>query len=96
MKRRASKRFADPARSLGVLLDVRVSEASGGVLQAAMGLAYGLSMLASDGERYNFLGYRNESDWLRPFLRGNSRLIEVERPRKLETRIEQRLRSLRC
>jgi glycosyltransferase involved in cell wall biosynthesis len=85
---------AENVDQLRVVLDVRVSEAWGGVQQAAMGLAHGLSSLPGDGERYLFFAYKGELGWLGAHLGRNSELIALERPSALSRRVEERLWSL--
>ena len=82
-----SKVGAHPAR-LRVLLDARIPEGIwGGVQQAAIGLASGLSTLAGNDERYYFLAYRGDSDWLRPLLKGSCELVEIDKPSEISVRV---------
>jgi glycosyltransferase involved in cell wall biosynthesis len=77
------------------VLDVRIPEGIwGGVQQAAIGLASGLSTLAGNEERYYFLAYRGDSDWLRPLLKGSCELVEIDKPSGISLRVIRRLRSI--
>jgi glycosyltransferase involved in cell wall biosynthesis len=61
---------SDP-RQLRICIDARlVNGAGGGVQQAIMGLASGLSQLADANEQYRFLVYSDARAWLDPFLYG--------------------------
>ena len=89
-----SKVGAHPAR-LRVLLDARIPEGIwGGVQQAAIGLASGLSTLAGNDERYYFLAYRGDSDWLRPLLKGSCELVEIDKPSEISVRVTRGLSSM--
>lgn len=59
---------------LRVVIDVRVGPASGGVQQWVIGLAHALSGLEASTEEYIFLVDQN-SDWLRPYVSGQCRLL---------------------
>jgi glycosyltransferase involved in cell wall biosynthesis len=45
-----------------------------------MGLAFGLSRLSGEGERYVFLTQRSEADWLAPVIGGDCELVELDTP----------------
>jgi len=91
----AEHEFADDPRTLRVVLDMRIPEGTwGGVQQAAMGLAYGLSLLGAGRERYFFLAFKGESDWLRPLLKGDCELVEIETPSRHWTSLRSRLWSI--
>jgi glycosyltransferase involved in cell wall biosynthesis len=62
--------------SLRICLDARlIGGESGGVEQALIGLAYGLSRLRDGEEEYHFLTYADADQWIRPYLGGNCRLL---------------------
>ena len=91
----AEREFADDPRTLRVVLDMRIPEGTwGGVQQAAMGLAYGLSLLGAGRERYFFLAFKGESNWLRPLLKGDCELVEIETPSRHWTSLRNRLWSI--
>jgi glycosyltransferase involved in cell wall biosynthesis len=57
-------------------LDARlISGRSGGVEQAIICLAYGLSQLDDGNEEYYFLTYANHQEWLRPYISGPCRIL---------------------
>ena len=53
----------------------------GGVEQALIGIAAGLSKLADGEERYLFLANPEQDDWIRPHLRGPCELLHPDRSR---------------
>lgn len=66
--------------ALSVVLDARLkSGLHGGVEQVVIGMAYGLSALEGP-ERYSFLCYEGDTDWLRPFIGGQCSIVEVPAP----------------
>src|SRR5688572_26575709 len=84
------------AAKLRVVLDARMPDGVwGGVQQAAMGLAYGLSRLTgTTEEQYFFLGYKGESEWLRPLMEGDCQLVEIDKPGDRLTKARNRLSTL--
>ena len=91
----AEREFADDPRNLRVVLDMRIPEGTwGGVQQAAMGLAYGLSLLGPGRERYFFLAFKGESNWVRPLVKGDCELVEIETPSRYWTSLRNRLWSI--
>ena len=68
------------ARPLRVCIDARANPEAGGVRQALLGLASGLTELGGDDE-YLFLVYEGEQEWLRPHVPDPSKLIPVPEPR---------------
>ena len=67
------------ARPLRVVIDARLRDGeSGGVQQALIGLAHGMSQLDGD-EEYLFLGFDDSADWLRPHLGGRCSLLPATR-----------------
>jgi glycosyltransferase involved in cell wall biosynthesis len=63
-------------RPLRVCIDARLgSGLSGGVEQAVIGLAAGLSRLEDGSEDYLFLTHPGHDGWLRPYIRKPSRLL---------------------
>ena len=68
-------------RPLRIGVDARlISGRSGGVEQAIIGLADGFSRLADGDEEYLFLTYAGHDDWIRPYLTGPCRLLQVPYP----------------
>lgn len=68
-------------KSLSVCIDARLTDGSaGGVMQAVMGLASGISKLEDGDEEYLFLVYGGENAWLRQYLGGACRILEVPLP----------------
>jgi glycosyltransferase involved in cell wall biosynthesis len=63
----------------------------GGIQQAVIGLAFGLSRLEDGDETYCFLGYRGASQWLQDHMHGPCETILCQVPRQL--RIVERLTS---
>lgn len=63
-----------------IVVDARLrSGHPGGVEQVVIGMAHGLSKL--DGpERYFFLAYEGNTDWLRPFVGGACSIVEIPAP----------------
>jgi len=53
----------------------------GGVEQALIGIAAGLSTLADGDDRYLFLANPEQDDWIRPHLRGSCELLHPHRSR---------------
>jgi glycosyltransferase involved in cell wall biosynthesis len=65
-------------KPLRVCLDARlVSGITGGVEQAIIGLATGLSKLDDGNEEYVFLTYPDSQDWIRPYLDGRCRILSL-------------------
>jgi glycosyltransferase involved in cell wall biosynthesis len=63
-------------KSVRVCVDARLgSGLSGGVEQAVIGLAAGLSGLEDGAEEYLFLAHPGHDEWLRPYIKGPSRLL---------------------
>jgi len=60
---------------LRVCLDARLVRGSGGVEQAVIGLASGLSRLDDGEEEYLFLTYGDSNDWLKPYVGGRCRIL---------------------
>jgi glycosyltransferase involved in cell wall biosynthesis len=61
---------------LPVCIDARLGGGlSGGVEQVVIGLAAGLSRLEDGSEEYLFLSHPDHDEWLRPYIRGPSRLL---------------------
>lgn len=66
--------------TLRVAIDARVRDPSvGGVQQAILGLAHGLSQLDGD-EEYVFLVHKDRDDWLSPYVAGPCRLERLPAP----------------
>lgn len=66
-----------------ICIDARlISGRSGGVEQAVIGLAYGLSNLDDGNEKYYFLTYKGFDAWLRPFIYGGCHIVSVPAPIK--------------
>jgi glycosyltransferase involved in cell wall biosynthesis len=66
---------------LKVGLDARLLDGlNGGIQQAVMGLADGLSKLADGEEAYYFLAYPESLDWLRPNISDRCKIILTELP----------------
>jgi len=66
---------------LRICVDARlISGQSGGIEQAVIGLAHGLSNLDDGDEEYHFLTYNEFDDWLRPFVRGPCQIVSVPAP----------------
>lgn len=65
-------------RPLRIALDARlVGGQSGGVEQAILGLAYGLSRLTDGDEEYYFLTLPGKAAWLQPYVSGPCRLVTL-------------------
>jgi len=62
-----------------VLLDARLFHASGGVEQAAIGVAAGLREAAPTAKR-SYLIYQSERDWLEPYLGPTDTIIHEQTP----------------
>jgi glycosyltransferase involved in cell wall biosynthesis len=61
-----------------VCIDARIpGGTAGGVEQAIVGLASGLSRLAPDGATYQFVVVAGEEEWLEPYITGACRLLRV-------------------
>lgn len=61
---------------LRVCIDARlVPGNSGGVEQALLGLAYGLSQLTDGDEEYLFLTYSDHTEWIAPYISGPCQLV---------------------
>jgi glycosyltransferase involved in cell wall biosynthesis len=68
------------APELRVAVDARlISGEFGGVEQVIIGLAHGLSRLEPTGERYQFLTFEGETDWLSPYIAGACSMLAVPR-----------------
>lgn len=66
--------------ALSVAIDARlVPGFAGGVESVIQGLAGGLSQLETGNERFTFLAFEGESEWLRPQIFGPSELVLVPR-----------------
>lgn len=62
---------------LRICIDARlVDGVAGGIQQGIVGLAAGLGRLTDGDEEYLFLTYADHDAWLRPYLGGNSRILE--------------------
>ena len=69
-----------PARPLRIALDARIEDGiPGGVQQAIIGLASGLSGLQDGDEEYRFLAYEGSFGWLEPHLHGRCTPLLVHR-----------------
>jgi glycosyltransferase involved in cell wall biosynthesis len=85
---------AGPPTMLRFVLDARIQEGTwGGVQQAAIGLAFGLSQL-SGSETYHFLAYHDEAGWLAPLVKGNCGMVEIDKPGASWSKIGHRLEAL--
>lgn len=63
-------------KALRVCLDARLASGqAGGVEQAIIGLAAGLSGLSDGDEEYLFLTYSDRDEWLRPYISGPCHLL---------------------
>jgi glycosyltransferase involved in cell wall biosynthesis len=63
-------------KSLRVCVDARLGGGlSGGVEQVVIGVAAGLSRLEDGAEEYLFLAHPGHDEWLRPYIRGPSRML---------------------
>lgn len=72
------------ARPLRIAIDSRLHPGlSGGVEQFVIGLASALSSLEDTGDRYCFLTYVGENQWLRPYLKGSCEILEARPPTRL-------------
>lgn len=64
-----------------ICIDARlISGTTGGVEQAIIGLASGLSALTDGDEEYLFLTYEGADEWLRPYIAGPCRLLAGSPP----------------
>lgn len=71
-------------RPLKVCIDARLFDGRhGGIQQAVIGLAFGLSCFPDGDEKYYFLGYRGADQWLRVHMRGSCETISSAVPRQL-------------
>lgn len=72
---------------LRVCIDARlVPGKAGGVEQALLGLAYGLSQLEEGEEEYLFWAYSDHTEWLMPYMKGSCKVVSnspAPRPRHL-------------
>jgi len=69
--------------SLRVCIDARlISRVSGGVEQAVIGLAHGLSNLHDGEEEYVFLTHAGADSWIRPYVYGPCQVLQGPRPRQ--------------
>lgn len=67
--------------SMRVCIDARIADGvPGGVQQALIGLASGLSALTDGAEEYRFLVHRGASGWLEPHLSHRCGLLALEPP----------------
>lgn len=63
---------------LRICVDARlVSGYSGGVEPVVIGLAYGLSKLTDGNERYYFLAYPDDDQWIKPYISGPCQILHV-------------------
>ncbi len=71
------------AGTLRIVIDSRLRDGEpGGVQQIVIGLASGLSRLPGGaGEEYVFLAWRGHAEWLRPYVRGACRMVEIRASR---------------
>jgi glycosyltransferase involved in cell wall biosynthesis len=82
------RRFVVINKLLRVCLDARLESGTlGGIEQAIIGLASGLSKLSDGNEEFLFLAFRGSDEWLRPYISGPCKIIHVspslfEQPRK--------------
>lgn len=61
---------------LRICVDARLSSGySGGLESVVIGLAYGLSRLPDGTERYYFLAYPDDDQWIKPYLSGPCRML---------------------
>jgi glycosyltransferase involved in cell wall biosynthesis len=61
-----------------VVIDARLRDGEpGGVQQIVIGLASGLSRLGNGGEEYLFATWRGHAEWLRPFVGGPCRIVDI-------------------
>ena len=69
-------------RPLRICVDARRQGAglAGGVEQIVIGLAYGLSRLTDGDEEYVFLTAPPDTDWIAPYLGGNSTVLRSASP----------------
>lgn len=73
------------SETLRVVIDARLSSGrSGGIEQIVIGLASGLAEVAEPGDEYVFLVH--DDSWLRPFLRGPMRIVQVPAGRSTRLR----------
>ena len=71
---------------LRVCIDARLRAGRfGGVEQAVIGIAAGLSKLRDGDEEFLFLTHPGEEDWIRPYLSGPCRLLPTRRGRLQRT-----------
>jgi glycosyltransferase involved in cell wall biosynthesis len=63
-----------------VCIDARATPEAGGVLQALIGLAGGLSRLSDGDEEYAYLVYADDQDWLRPYVPSARSLVPMPKP----------------
>jgi glycosyltransferase involved in cell wall biosynthesis len=87
------------AKQLRVCIDARLEPGSaGGVVQAVLGLAHGLSRLDDGDEDYKLLVRPGRGEWLQPYVGDRLGLLEAIRPdappprARLHTRLVARLR----
>lgn len=84
---------------LRICLDARlISGVGGGVEQATIGLAFGLSKLTDGDEEYLFLTFGDADEWLRPYLDGPCRILPgpaAPRPPRWKRRLGSALPTLR-
>ena len=82
--------------TLRVVVDARVRDASvGGVQQAILGLAHGLSQLRDGDEEYVFLVFEDRDEWIAPYVDGPCRLERLPAPTSRATAsVRQRLKAV--
>ena len=65
-------------RPLRVCLDARYTDGEpGGLQQTVLGLASGFSQLEDGNEEYLFLSYPDTNEWLKPYISGPCKILEV-------------------
>jgi glycosyltransferase involved in cell wall biosynthesis len=74
-------------KPLRVVVDARlVTGAFGGVEQVILGLAWGLRQIEDGDSEYLFLTYRGMDGWLKPYMQGPCKTVEVEPPQMQATK----------
>lgn len=90
-----SGRSAGHRAALSVAVDARLfSGHYGGVEQVIAGLAHGLSELDEGPERYHFLVFEGEAEWLSPYISGSCSLFQVPPPEEPVTWRHRLVRAL--
>lgn len=75
------------SETLRVVIDARLSTGrSGGIEQIVIGLASGLAEVAEPGDEYVFLLRHGDDSWLRPYLRGPFRIVQLPRDHRAAIR----------